>query len=152
MLWCWNWCVPAVLPEPKINQSIYIVDWPFYVEEKTIVGSDLVERTLFLKNVFSWNILFWKILYWRSHDLEAFNSGSELGFFEIINFQFGCNITRAFSHAAASILFLSIFRHKIGVLKSPALFQGKELQVTRFQGQGCCLRKLSESPSGFQHI
>ena len=35
---------------------------------------------------------------------------------------------------AASILFLSIFRHKIGVRKSPALFQGKELQVTRFQG------------------
>ena len=26
-------------------------------------------------------------------------------------------------------LFLSVFGHKIGVLKSPALFQGKKLQV-----------------------
>ena len=30
---------------------------------------------------------------------------------------------------ATLILFLSIFGHKNGVLKSPALFQGKELQV-----------------------
>ena len=28
---------------------------------------------------------------------------------------------------------LSIFGYKIGVLKSPALFQGKDLQVTRFK-------------------
>ena len=33
----------------------------------------------------------------------------------------------------ASISFLSIFGHKIGILKSPALFQGKELQVTRLK-------------------
>ena len=38
-----------------------------------------------------------------------------------------------FPAPAASILFLSIFGHKIGVLKSPALFQGKEFQVTRFK-------------------
>ena len=38
-----------------------------------------------------------------------------------------------FPARAASILFLSIFGHKIGVVKSPALFQGKELQVTRFK-------------------
>ena len=38
-----------------------------------------------------------------------------------------------FPAGAASILFLSIFGHKIGVLKSPALFHGKELQVTRFK-------------------
>ena len=30
-------------------------------------------------------------------------------------------------------LVLSIFGHRNGVLKSPALFQGKELQVTRFE-------------------
>ena len=34
---------------------------------------------------------------------------------------------------AASILFLFIFGYKIDVLKSSALFQGKELQVTRFK-------------------
>ena len=33
---------------------------------------------------------------------------------------------------ATLILFLSIFGHKF-VLKSPALLQGKELQVTRFK-------------------
>ena len=38
-----------------------------------------------------------------------------------------------FPARAASILFLSTLGHKIGVLKSPAFFQGKELQVTRFK-------------------
>ena len=38
-----------------------------------------------------------------------------------------------FSAGAASILVLSILGQKIGVLKSPALFQGKEMQVTRFK-------------------
>ena len=38
-----------------------------------------------------------------------------------------------FAVRAALILFLSIFGHEIGVVKSPALFQGKELQVTRFK-------------------
>ena len=46
---------------------------------------------------------------------------------------FGCNVARVFPARAASILFFSIFGHKIGVLESPALFQGKELQVTRFK-------------------
>ena len=54
----------------------------------------------------------------EAHDLKAFNPGSELVFF--------------FSRAA-SISFLSIFGHKIAVLKSPALFQGKELQITLFK-------------------
>ena len=43
-----------------------------------------------------------------------------------------------FPARAASILFLSIFGHKIGVLKSPTLFQGKELQVTRFKVMCFC--------------
>ena len=34
---------------------------------------------------------------------------------------------------AASMFFWSIFGNKVGVLKSPALFQGKGLQVTRFK-------------------
>ena len=38
-----------------------------------------------------------------------------------------------FPVCAASILFLSVFGHKINVLNSPALFQGKELQVTHFK-------------------
>ena len=46
------------------------------------------------------------------------------------------------AHAAA-ILFLSIFGHKIGDPKSPALFQGKELQVTRFKVTFFCLMSLS---------
>ena len=48
------------------------------------------------------------------------------------------------ARAAASILFLSIFGHKIGVLKSPALFQGKELQVTCFKIMCFWLRVLSK--------
>lgn len=46
---------------------------------------------------------------------------------------FGCNVARAFPVRAALILFLSILGHKIGVLKSTALFQEKELQVTLFK-------------------
>ena len=38
-----------------------------------------------------------------------------------------------FPECAASILLLFAFGHIIGVLKSQALFQGKELQVTRFK-------------------
>ena len=38
-----------------------------------------------------------------------------------------------FPASAASFLFLSMFGYKIGVLKSAALFQGKELQVTGFK-------------------
>ena len=63
------------------------------------------------------------------------NSGAELGFF-LLSLKislFGCNVARAFSHACSFVLFLVHIWHKIGVLKSPALFQGKELQVTRFQ-------------------
>ena len=52
-----------------------------------------------------------------------------------------------FPERAASILFLSIFGHKIGVLKSPALFQGKELQVTRFKVT-CFWTKLVTYPMG----
>ena len=44
-----------------------------------------------------------------------------------------------FPARAASILFLSIFGHKVGVLKSRALFQGKELQVTRIKVTCFCL-------------
>ena len=47
---------------------------------------------------------------------------------------FRYNVARAlFPARAASIVFLSIFGDKVGVLKSPALFQEKELQVTRFK-------------------
>ena len=38
-----------------------------------------------------------------------------------------------FPAGSALILFLSIFGNKIGVLKCLALFQGKELQVTRLK-------------------
>ena len=44
---------------------------------------------------------------------------------------------------AVSILFLSIFGHKIDVLKSPALFQGNELQVTSFKFMRFCKNKKS---------
>ena len=36
-----------------------------------------------------------------------------------------------FPAGAASTLFLSIFGHKIGVLKSPAFFQGCKLHASR---------------------
>ena len=39
-----------------------------------------------------------------------------------------------FPPRAALILFLSIFGHKIGVLKTPALFHGKELKSYTLQG------------------
>ena len=38
-----------------------------------------------------------------------------------------------FPALAALILFVSIFGHKIGVVKSAALFQGNKLQVTHFE-------------------
>ena len=38
---------------------------------------------------------------------------------------------------ASSISCLFIFGHKIGVLKPPALFQGKELQVTVYASRSC---------------
>ena len=68
----------------------------------------------------------------EDHDLEAFNSASELGFFEFKNFLIWMYLVH-FPRVQLSILFLFIFGHKIGVVKSPALFQGKELQVTCFQ-------------------
>ena len=43
------------------------------------------------------------------------------------------NIAHPFFRACGFDLILSIFGHRIGVLKSPALFQEKELQVTRFK-------------------
>ena len=54
------------------------------------------------------------------------------GLFSLKISLFGCNVARHFPACADWNLFLSIFGHKIGVLKSPALFQGKELQVIRF--------------------
>ena len=63
----------------------------------------------------------------EAHDLEAFNSGSALGFFELC----GCNIAHAFSCACS---FNLIFGHKIGVLESPALFQGKKVASYTLQG------------------
>ena len=48
-----------------------------------------------------------------------------------------------FPTRAVSILFLSIFGHKIGVLKSPALFQGKELQAARFKVTRFCFHILT---------
>ena len=66
-----------------------------------------------------------------------FNTGSELGFFLVKRFPFS-DVTYFvhFLSDAASIVFLSIFGQKIGVLKSPALFQGKELKVTIYMLQG----------------
>ena len=63
------------------------------------------------------------------YNIDAFDSGSELGFFSFKISLFGCN----FPGRTAAILFLSIFGHEIAVLKCPDLFQGKELQVTRFK-------------------
>ena len=65
------------------------------------------------------------------HDLEACNSGSEL---DVLVYHFQMVWIKAdklvFVSRAYSIdLVLSIFGHKIGVQKSPALFQGKELQL-----------------------
>ena len=57
------------------------------------------------------------------------------GFFSLKISLFACNIARA---GAASNFCLSIFGHKIGVLKFPALFQGKELQVTHVQASRLC--------------
>ena len=54
---------------------------------------------------------------------------------------FGCHLA-----LAASILFLSIFGHKIGVLKPPALFQGKELQVTCFKVNDVLLVLSNKEP------
>ena len=56
-----------------------------------------------------------------------------LGLLLVLSFLQGVTLLAYFPTRAASILFLSIFGHKIGVLKFPALFQGKELQVTRFK-------------------
>ena len=62
----------------------------------------------------------------EAHDHKAFHSGSGLGVcLSLKNSIFGCHVARAFPARTASILFVSIFGHKIGVLKSPALFQGK---------------------------
>ena len=47
-----------------------------------------------------------------------------------------------FPARAASTLFWSIFGHTIGVLKSPALFRRKELQVTRFKAMCFSFNKL----------
>ena len=68
----------------------------------------------------------------EAHDPVAFYSGSELGFLSSKISFFECNIGHAFSRVCRFKL-LSTFGHNIGVLKSPALFQGKELQVTRFK-------------------
>ena len=48
-----------------------------------------------------------------------------------------------FPARAASIFILSIFGHKIGVLKSLAFLQGKELQVTRFKVMRFCFEILA---------
>ena len=79
-------------------------------------------------------MIFYSVLA-EAYDPEAFNSGSEL--FLIFSLRislFGCNVLQVVDFPAreASNLVLSIFGHKISVLKSPALFQGKKLQVTRF--------------------
>ena len=50
----------------------------------------------------------------EAHGLKLFDSGSELGLIGISLVQFPVH--------AVSILFVSIFGHEIGVLKSPALF------------------------------
>lgn len=59
---------------------------------------------------------------------------------------FGCNTA-----CAASILCLSKFGHKIGVLKSPAFSQGKELQVTRFQIMCFWLQVLAKKKGACSH-
>ena len=59
-------------------------------------------------------------------DLEAFNSHLELGFLSLEISLLDVKSLVHFPTNAASILCLSIFEYKINVLKSPALFQGKE--------------------------
>ena len=50
----------------------------------------------------------------EADDLEAFNSGSELGFFFSLNISlFGCNVARAFYSARSFDLILSLFGHKL---------------------------------------
>ena len=47
---------------------------------------------------------------------------------------FGCIVARVFSRACSfDLIFCPYLECKIGVQKSPALFQGKELQFTRFK-------------------
>ena len=53
-----------------------------------------------------------------------------------------------FPARAASILFLSIFGHTIGVLRSPPLFLGKELQVSPFKVTCFWLYSMRYSVSG----
>ena len=79
----------------------------------------------------------------EAHDLEVFNFGSELGFFlSLKNFLLRYNVLVHFPARAASILFLSIFGHKIGVHNSPSLFQGKS----------CKLHDLRSCASGNRHL
>ena len=52
-----------------------------------------------------------------------------------------------FSTRATLMLFLSKFGRKICVLKSPASFQGKELQPTRFKVMCFCSRLMSSRPN-----
>ena len=63
-------------------------------------------------------------------------------FFSLKISLFGWSIARAFSRACSFDLILSIFGHKIGVLKSAALFLGKEWQVTNFKVMCFCRRRL----------
>ena len=72
-------------------------------------------------------LIYCKIKAEAHDDLEAFNSHLELGFLSLEISLLDVKLLVHFPTNAASILCLSIFEHKIGVLKSPTLFQGKEL-------------------------
>ena len=70
------------------------------------------------------------------------------GFLSLKTSLFGCTAAKYRTHFpahAASILFLSIFRRKIGVLKYPALFQGRVLD-------SLCCSKIIEKIVSQQQI
>ena len=94
-----------------------------------IIGT--LQKTLILANIVlplsKWS---WKYLQ-KLMTMKHLNLIQSWGFLSLKVTLFGCDvrIAHAFSCACNFNLFWSIFGHKIGVLK----FQGKELQVTRFQ-------------------
>ena len=118
-------------------------------EKKTRAKINII-ITQFHKKIRSINILcsfFEEIFsYQKLMSLKHFTLVQSWGFCSLRISLFGCNLACKFSCTCSfDLIFVHIWAWNFGVLKFPALFQGKELQVTFFKVMCFCFHSIHGS-------